>query len=250
MRRVSISIVMLFVAFVLSAQEPKEAVSFVFEETVWDFGRIDERDGEQSHAFRFRNEADHSVAIERVYTSCGCTSTNYSRRPILSGQESEFVVTFDPEGRAGRVDKVVTIVYDGGKGQTDLRIKGRVKARPRSVEEDYPYDLGEGLRSDATYRDFGNVEQGRSKSMTLALANTTPRPVELEIRWIEQSGRLEVALPTIMEGDGKALVTMTYVPGSGESGHYGLLRDRFVLVVDGQQAIQDIAEQTLQLLKG
>lgn len=240
MRRVSILLVMLLVALSLSAQETTQAVSFVFEQTEWDFGRIDERDGVISHSFRFRNEADHSVAIERVYTECGCTSTNYSRRPIRSGQESEFVVTFDPEGRAGRVDRVVTLVYDSGKGRTDLHIKGKVKARPRSVEEDFPYDLGQGLRSDALYKSFGNVGQGLSKSMTMALVNTTTKPVELELKWLERSGLLEVELPEVLGGDSKALVSMTYVPQQQGVPHYGIMRDRFVVLVDGVETSQEI----------
>lgn len=230
----------ILVAWSLWAQEPEEALSFVFEETVWDFGRINEQDGAITHTFRFRNEADHSVAIERVYTSCGCTSTSYSRRPIRSGEQSEFVVTFDPDGKGGRVDKVVTLVYDGGKGRVDLHIKGRVKARPRTVEEDYPYDLGGGLRADATYKSYGNVPLGGSKSMTIALVNTTEEVVELEVRWLEESGLLEVDMPRYLEQGGKALATLTYLPGRGAESHYGTMRDRFTVAVNGTDTGREI----------
>lgn len=233
-------IVMLLVALGLSAQEPTKPVSLVFEETEWDFGRIDERDGKISHTFRFRNEADHSVAIERVYTSCGCTMTDYSRRPIRSGQESEFVVTFDPTDRGGKVDRVVTIVYDGGKNYTDLRIKGKVKARPRSLEEDYPYDLGQGLRSDAIYKVVGNVAQGSSKSVTVALVNTTNKAVDVELKWLEESGLLDVSYPLVLEADAKALMSMTYLPRRAGEPHYGQMKDRFVVVVDGKETSQEI----------
>lgn len=240
MRRVSILLVALLAVLTLGAQEPQEARSFVFEETEWDFGRINEQDGTISHTFRFRNEADHSVAIERVYTSCGCTSSSYSRRPIRSGEQSEFVVTFDPDGKGGRVDKVVTLVYDGGKGRTDLHIKGRVKARPRTLEEDYPFDLGGGLRADAIYKSYGNVPQGGSKSMTMALVNTTSEVMELEVMWLEQSGLLVVDVPRYLEAGGKAMATLTYLPGKGAEGHYGTMRDRFTVAVNGTDSGREI----------
>ncbi len=233
MRRVSILLVALWAVLTLGAQEPEEAISFVFEQTEWNFGRINESDGAISHSFRFRNEADHSVAIERVYVSCGCTSTDYSRRPIRAGQESEFVVTFDPEGRSGRVDRVVTIVYDGGKGTTDLHIKGRVKARPLSVEETHPYELGGGVRCDGLYRDFGRVAQKRTKSMTLALVNTSSEVVEIGVQWESRSGMLEIEVPTMLASGASALATLTYRPSALEDVCGGPVEDEFRLLIDG-----------------
>lgn len=227
---------MLFASLVLRAQ----GGSLVFETTEWDFGRIEEVGGKISHTFRYRNEADHAVAIERVYTSCGCTTGDYSRRPLKAGGEGTFTAIFDPEGRGGKVEKSLTIVYDGGKGRAELTIRGEVEPRPRTVSDDYPYDMGSGIRCNLTYRAFGNVPQGESVSMTFGLANTSDKVVVLGVEWSEESGAMELLVPEALGPGERALATMTYQPSSGSEERYGLLRDRFTLLFDGQKARESI----------
>lgn len=240
MRRVSISLIMLLVTFALRAQGSEGERSLVFESTEWNFGCIEEVDGVVSHTFRYRNEADHSVAIERVYTSCGCTTGDYSRRPLKAQGEGLFTVHFDPEGRGGEVEKSLTIVYDSGKGRTELVIRGEVTPRPRTVADDYPYDLGWGIRCNLNYRAFGNVAQGERTSVTFGLANTSDEAVEIGVVWNEKSGALELSLPEILGPGERALATMTYEPSGDGSARYGLLRDRFVLTLGSTTAKEEI----------
>lgn len=240
MRRVSLSLMMLLATLVLYAQGSEGSRSLVFEETEWDFGRIKEVDGVVTHTFRYRNEADHSVSIERVYTSCGCTTGDYSRRPLKAGGEALFTVKFDPAGRGGKVEKTLTLVYDGGKGRTLLVVSGEVEARPRTVAEDYPYDFGSGIRCNLNYRAFGNVAEGGSVSMTFGLANTSEEVVQIGTLWGEESGAMELFLPEALGPGERALATMTYQPSRGEEMRYGLLRDRFRLTFNGVEATEEI----------
>ncbi len=233
MRRVSILLVALISHLMVWAQGPEVQDAFLFEEVEWNFGTIEEVDGKVSHTFRYRNISDHSVAIERVYSSCGCTSGEYSRRPLKAGGEGEFVVTFDPQDRGGRVDKTVTLTYDKGRGRTELRIRGRVKARPRSVEDTHPYELGGGVRSDSSFKPFGRVAQGSTKSMTLALVNTSAKSVEMGVQWERESGMLEVEMPLELAPGESALATLTYRPSALGEEHSGLVIDEFRLLIDG-----------------
>ncbi|MBO5661107.1 MAG: DUF1573 domain-containing protein [Tidjanibacter sp.] len=247
MRRVSILLVALLAVCALRAQEPEgdkqlheEQPALRFESTLWDFGRIEEVDGVVSHTFRYRNESDHFVAIERVYSSCGCTTGDYSRKPLKPNGEGEFTVNFDPEGirtRGGKVEKSVTIVFDKGRGRVELEVKGKVVPRPRSVADDYPYDLGGGVRCDANYRAFGNLPQGESRSMTLALYNGTAEPLCPSVAWEVRSGLLELHLPEEVAPGGNALVTMTYKPDGDD---YGVVRDTFHFEWEGGAARQSI----------
>ncbi|MBP3382337.1 MAG: DUF1573 domain-containing protein [Tidjanibacter sp.] len=230
----------LFVAFLalvsaaIAVAQPADttATSLLFDEVEWNFGRIEEDGGKVSHTFGYTNTAPHPVSIERVYSSCGCTTGDYSRRPLKTGASEQFTVTFDPDGRPGRFDKRITIVYDQGRGRTILRIKGVVKGRKRSNEDLYPYALGSGVRADATYKAFGNVEQGGSKSMTIALVNTSDEGVSIEPLWEERSGLLELFLPDTLAPKEVALATATYLL-SEEEPRYGLLRDRVSLMING-----------------
>lgn len=217
----------------LFAQEPAEGAVLLFEQTEWDFGTINEEDGKVSHTFHYRNISDGFVTIERVYSSCGCTTGEYSRRALKAGGEGEFTVVFDPTERGGRVAKSITLVYDNGEGRTTLYIKGRVKARPRSVEDDYPYELGGGVRIDSSFKPFGKVAVGKTKSMTVALANASERSVTLGIQWEKQSGELEINAPLDLAAGEKALVTLTYAPEAPKEGESGLVIDEFRFVIDG-----------------
>ncbi len=222
----------------LHAQQSEESPALTFGQQEWNFGRIDEQDGKVSHTFHYRNTSDHFVAIERVYSSCGCTTGDYSRRPLKAGGEGTFTVIFDPEGRSGRVEKSITLVYDGGKGRTTLHIRGRVTPRPRSVADEFPYDLGGGLRSDANYRAFGNVEEGTTRSMTFALLNNSSEPMTIGVEWASRSGALELNIPEELAPSERALATMTYAFGRGEE-LYGLRRDCFRLTVNGVAVEQE-----------
>ncbi len=231
MRRVSILFVALCAWVGLFAQESDGDSVLLFEHTEWDFGTINEEDGKVSHTFHYRNISDDFVTIERVYSSCGCTTGEYSRRALKAGGEGEFTVVFDPTDRGGRVAKSITIVCAEGKGRTTLYIKGRVKARPRSVEDSHPYELGGGVRSDSSFKPFGKVAVGKTKSMTIALANTSDSSVMLSVEWVKSSGVLEINLPHELAAGEKALVTLIYAP-TAESPE--LIIDEFRFVIDGK----------------
>ncbi len=230
MRRVSILLATLFGWIVASAQEPTTTPSLIFEETVWNFGEIDEVDGAISYTFRYRNVSEEFVTIERVYSACGCTSSDYSRRPLKPGGEGSFTVLFNPEGQGGKVAKSVTLTYNNGSERTELRIRGRVKARPLSPEELYPYELGGGVRSDSSIKPFGKVPVGKLKSMTIALINTSDKEVTIGIDWVTRSGALEINSHEELAPNESALVTLFYSPTKGQS---GLLTDEFRFVIDG-----------------
>ena len=232
MRRVPILLVALFLSLGAFSQEPREGTSLLFEETEWNFGEIKEVDGMVSHEFRYRNTTDEFVAIERIYSSCGCTSGEYSRRPLKPGGEAIFTVVFDPTERGGKVDKSVTIAYNGEE-RTVLRIKGRVIPRPLSPEELYPYDLGSGVRSDSSIKPFGKVAVGKVRGMTVALINTSDKQVDVEIGWEKSSGALEINAPLDMAPGEKALVTLTYAPTKENTAESKLLIDEFRFVIDG-----------------
>lgn len=239
MYRLLTLLVALMTTLVASAQQVVDVPALRFDTTEWNFGRIDEGDGKVSHTFRYTNTSDHSVAIEAVYSSCGCTTGDYSRRPLAAGKSGEFVVSFDPEGRPGRVDKTMTIVCDGGKGRIELRIKGHVKGRERSKADLYPFVLAEGVRADGLYKALGNVAQQTTKSTTLALYNDSSHSVEIAVERAAESGALELAVPRHVAAGQSALVSLTYALVDEEP-RYGLLRDSLYIVVDGVRAAEPI----------
>lgn len=80
-----------------------------FEKESHDFGKITQ--GEKvSYSFKFKNSGGSDLVISSAYGSCGCTVPNYPKKPIAAGAEGVIDVVFNSEGKAGKVQKTVTIV--------------------------------------------------------------------------------------------------------------------------------------------
>ncbi len=221
-----------------TAQQKEGNQSLAFTETEWNFGTINEMDGEVSHTFHFKNNSSAPVIIERVITTCGCTTPTYPHQPVYAGKEGDVTVTYNPEDRPGRFTKTVTIITGNGKQRNVLTIKGTVNARPKTVEDNYPYLLGQNLRTDNAHLSFGYLKQGGTKSMTIQLVNTSNKSLKIDTVWHLHSGFLKVAYPQSINPGKKATVTLTY--DLGKRGKYGIMSDQFRFVIDGKEAIMPI----------
>lgn len=235
MKRYLFALVALCATITLSAQRQQTTSALLFEESVWDFGRFDEAGGSVSHTFKFKNTSTTPVVIERVVTSCGCTTPEYSRQPVRPGQESQITITYDPDGRPGRFSRDVNIITGGGKSRNTITIKGVVNPRPRTIADDYAYDFGHGLRGSTSHKGFGYVAQGTAKSVVVDIANESESAIVLGYSWEAQSGLLSVVLPERLEAQERAQMTLTYDLTAQE--HYGELSDRLRLTVNGKSSI-------------
>ncbi len=215
-----------------------ESAPLRFAVTGWSFGAIREEGGTVSHTFEFTNRGDTPVAIDRVATSCGCTTPDYPRTPIAPGATARIDVVFDPRGMPGEFSKIVTVVSGGGKYREYLTVTGNVIPRPRTVEEDYPHDMGGGLRISTTLLAFRSVAQGSTSSMVARWANTSTEPVTLAFQNDEQSGLLSIHAPESLCGGCRGDITFTY-DLSGQTA-YGPMVDVVRPVVDGTQSSKTI----------
>ena len=221
----------------LLAQAPEEQV-LRWEHAVWNFGDIREVDGVVSHTFNATNATDNPVVIERIYTSCGCTSTEYSTHPIAAGGKARVVVTFDPAERGGEFEKRITVVLNGGRREI-ITICGEVEPRPRTVEDDYPYYMVKGLRFDNTTFGLGTVQHGTAQSTVINYTNTSERTIRPKVKYKLRSGLLKVTIPDRIAPGEKGQITLTY-DLTTESRHYGQMVDKFVIEVDGHESAQAV----------
>ena len=211
------------------AQEPSP---LRFSETEWDFGTIREEDGPVTHVFNFTNNGIVPIAIDRVNASCGCTSPQYPRGLVEPGGRAEIKVSFDPMGYPLDFSKSVMVVSGGGKYHDMLTIKGYVTPRVKTVEEEYPFDMGAGLRFDNTMLAFRQVAQGSSSSMVVRYANTSGKAIGIEITPAESSGLLEVYAPETVCAECRGTITVTY-DLTGRADSYGVIHDLLNISVDG-----------------
>lgn len=110
----------------LAAQNGKKAPKATFKSDVHDFGKVEESAGSVSCEFTFKNDGDAPLIIQRVQTTCGCTTPDYTKEPILPGKEGKIKVTYSTSGRPGVFDKKVTIFSNVPDEVYILTIKGEV----------------------------------------------------------------------------------------------------------------------------
>jgi hypothetical protein len=108
-----------------SASGASSLAEIKFEEEVFDFGRITQ--GEKvSHSFSFRNTGKESLIISGASGSCGCTVPEYPKEPIPPGGTGKIDVVFNSEGKAGMMEKTVTVVTNCEPATKVLRIKADI----------------------------------------------------------------------------------------------------------------------------
>ena len=104
-----------------------------FAETSHNFGEIGENDGYAEHVFKFTNTGNAPLTVTQVQATCGCTRPEWTKTPVEPGQEGIIIVSFDPRGRLGGLNKSATVYTneDGGYKRHKLTILGTVVEKPR-----------------------------------------------------------------------------------------------------------------------
>ncbi|MCI0921413.1 DUF1573 domain-containing protein [Sphingobacterium rhinopitheci] len=97
-----------------------------FADAKYDFGTV--KEGKVvDHVFKFKNTGTAPVIIAQVAASCGCTTPDYTRDPILPGKEGEIKVSFNSQGQVGNQQKIVTVSSNAANNVTTVEIKGTVE---------------------------------------------------------------------------------------------------------------------------
>lgn len=198
-----------------------------------DFGAIPENGGAVTHIFEGENRGERPEVILSVTATCGCTTPQYSRKPILPGEKFTVEVRYDPQGRPGPFDKPLVIYDASRRAVAELRVRGTVTPRERTVEERYPVVVAEGVRLTNNFLMMGNRPQGEPHTIRIGIVNTATQPRRLTFMNRESCGFLRLEIPEhLAAGEETELLLTLQIPES--SGRYGTIRDRFELVVDGR----------------
>ena len=96
------------------------------DKTAYDFGTVRESDGLISTVFTIMNNSANPIVITYVGTSCGCTATEWTKKPIEAGKTGKVTVSYNPTGRLGAFDKTITIMTTGSPDGIIVRITGTV----------------------------------------------------------------------------------------------------------------------------
>lgn len=96
-----------------------------FNKMVHDFGKVKEA-GVINYSFEVTNIGTAPVVITNVQASCGCTTPEWSKDPIMPGQTKAIKVGYDTKNRPGTINKTITVISNAENSQEVLTIKGDV----------------------------------------------------------------------------------------------------------------------------
>jgi hypothetical protein len=106
------------------SEGPQGKIEYV--ETEFDFGTVSEGEVVE-HVFKYKNTGEAPVILSQVSASCGCTTPDYTKEPVLPGQEGEIKVSFNSLGQVGKQQKIVTIKSNAENNITTVQIRGTVE---------------------------------------------------------------------------------------------------------------------------
>ncbi len=154
-------------------------VGIEFTELDFNFGKIDEKGGDVTHVFTFKNKGKEPITLSSVRASCGCTTPNWTKKPIAVGEEGEISVTYNPLGRPGIFSKSITIIAKNSKKEETvvLKISGEV------IKDKFPIKIG-ALNLDKSTISFKDIKKGAKTSKILvdsaAVYNNSPETIAVK----------------------------------------------------------------------
>ncbi len=167
----------LLLIFTINCYSQEAKISF--EKREINLGNIKEEKGEVSFDLRFANTGKSPLLIRNVKGSCGCTTPEWSRKPILPGEKSIIKITIDPKNRKGTFDKSVTITTNTSPASHVIQIKGKIIPRPKTVIDYYPLNM-DGLRFKKEHIPLMNITNSMKLNTSIGYINTNTVPLRIE----------------------------------------------------------------------
>ena len=154
-----------------------------FSEELHDFGSVPEGTM-AAHEFRFKNTGNQPVVIAGVQASCGCTTPEWTKAPVLPGKTGMVKAIYSSAGRPGVFNKTITVTSNAATPSAVLTIKGNVLNKEQIRQSLTPAQLAAAPRAVAPLptHNFGRLEVGQQVTARFVVKNTgrqdwTPGPI-------------------------------------------------------------------------
>ncbi len=223
----SILLGLTFFPFLGWTQQKSATISF--SDLTYDFGTIKEDDGVVTKIFEFANTGGTPLIIHRVITSCGCTTPDWPKQPVLPGSKSAIKVEYNPKGRTQKFNETITVYTNTETPTVILQIKGFVKEHEKTPEELYNRQYGE-IMFDRNHVRLDRILMGKIAVDTLNYMNFTSEPVKLSFNQQTNSYISVKFIPETIKPNEKGIMVVSYDPS--KRGEWGLIIDRFMINVN------------------
>ena len=151
-----------------------------FDAESHDFGPVAEGTM-ATHEFRFKNTGNQPAVIANVQASCGCTTPDWTKTPVLPGKSGVIRAMYSSAGRPGVFNKTVTVTSNAAEPSKVLSIKGTVLTKDEIKPTLTPAQLAQSphLVLDQSTHDFGKMEAGQQPVARFTVKNTGKTPLVL-----------------------------------------------------------------------
>ncbi|MBD2766683.1 DUF1573 domain-containing protein [Hymenobacter sp. BT664] len=151
-----------------------------FETDNHDFGKVPEGTM-ATYVFKFKNTGNQPIVIANVQASCGCTTPDWTKTPVLPGKSGMVQAVYNSAGRPGVFNKTVTVTSNATEPSKALSIKGTVLTKEEVKANLTPAQLAQSphLVLDRSSHDFGKMEVGQQPIARFTVKNTGKTPLVL-----------------------------------------------------------------------
>jgi len=167
--------------------------------------------------------------IQDVQASCGCTTPEWSKEPILPGKSGFINVSYNPEQRPGVFDKSITVSANVPKTIRVLTISGEVIPKVLSNEDLFPVDFGK-LRLVTGELSFVKIKDNEIKTDTLHFYNPGTSPVTIKFKIIPPYIRIKT-VPEVIAPKAKGHFLITF--DANQKPSFGYVTNRIYLAFNG-----------------
>jgi len=144
-----------------------------FKSESHDFGIVEE--GVQaSYTFEATNTGNQPVVISNVQASCGCTTPEWPREPIMPGATAKIKASYNSQGRPGVFNKSITVTSNTEEASKVLYIKGVVEKKDTNavVYTEVQKKASPKITFEKLAHNFGKLEKGQRVSYKIKVTNT------------------------------------------------------------------------------
>ena len=230
MKKISILLFVLFFSITAFINAQTKDPKITFTEETFDFGTINEEKGPVTKEFSFTNTGGAPVIVQGVKASCGCTTPDWTKDPVLPGKKGVVKATYNPQNRPGPFNKSITVTSNAENNIVVLTIKGTVTPKPRTLEDDYPTQMS-GLRLKSNHIALIKVFTTEVKTDSLQVINTSNEDLKLSFEKVPNHITIK-AVPEVIKPNGKGKIVATY-DGSKQT-DWGFVMNRINLIINGK----------------
>jgi hypothetical protein len=146
--------------------------------------------------------------ISAVNASCGCTTPEWSKEPVLPGKAGFIKVSYNPLNRPGAFNKTITVAANIPNGSQVLKIQGDVVQKTQTIAEQYPIDLGK-LRMLNNNLSFVRIKNNEVKTDSAKFINVSGSKIKIGFKGVLGYTTIK-AVPENVEPNGTGFFVVTF----------------------------------------